>query len=240
MGFNALNKLWLLALAIPVLVFYFLKLKRSRMQIPSLLLWSRVLNDKRVNSPFQRFKRHLLLLLQLLILAFLVFAAVEPYFYGASENAKRIPILIDNSASMAAITKDGGISRLDIAKKRIRKIITEKVSGQEFSLVIFSDTARKVCGFTDNSRILLDALEKIEVEDVAGNIEDALRMLQAIARNYDFDEVLLLSDGNFNSKVNFNLSFNLNFQKLHGDPPNVGITALNAQRTLDEDWIVFV
>ena len=52
---------------IPLVILYFLKLRRPRVAVPSLVLWASVLNDQRVNSPFQRFRRNLLLLLQVLL-----------------------------------------------------------------------------------------------------------------------------------------------------------------------------
>ena len=61
MTFTALSSAWLFALLVPLIVFYFLKLKRPRQIIPSLVLWRQVLSDQRVNSPFQKFKRNLLL-----------------------------------------------------------------------------------------------------------------------------------------------------------------------------------
>ena len=64
-GFQSLSQLWLLTLLVPLVLFYFLKLKRPRAEIPSLVLWRQVLQDHRVNSPFQKFKRNLLLLLQM-------------------------------------------------------------------------------------------------------------------------------------------------------------------------------
>lgn len=238
MGFNALSKLWLLLLFIPLLIFYFLKLKRQRLKVPSLFLWQQVLRDRRVNSPFQRFKRHILLLLQILLLLLLIAAATEPYFYGNLNGNKRIPILIDNSASMGALDSNGE-TRLDKAKEKVRKMVNDKVSGQEYCLISFSNNARKECGFTDNSRILLDALENIEIQDIPGNIEDALRMVQAMARNYPFEEAVLLSDGNFPEKANFNLSFQLNFQKVSSSVSNLGVTAFSAQRTGSGYWQVF-
>ena len=72
MSFTALSSAWLFALLIPLVVFYFLKLKRPHQIVPSLVLWRQVLADQRVNSPFQRFKRNLLLLLQILLLTLLV------------------------------------------------------------------------------------------------------------------------------------------------------------------------
>ena len=66
-GFYALGAAWLFLLLIPLIVLYFLKLKRPHVRVPSLTLWRQVLQDRRVNSPLRRFKRNLLLLLQLLL-----------------------------------------------------------------------------------------------------------------------------------------------------------------------------
>ncbi len=83
-GFFSLSSAWLATLFVPLVIFYFLKLKRPRQRVSSLLLWYQVVNDQRVNSPFQKFKRNLLLLLQILLLACLVLAAMQPYLRSAS------------------------------------------------------------------------------------------------------------------------------------------------------------
>ena len=61
-----------------VIVLYLLKLKRTDLQIPSTLLWRRSLEDLKANTPFQKLKRNLLLLLQLIIIALLTFAVARP------------------------------------------------------------------------------------------------------------------------------------------------------------------
>ena len=239
MGFNELSKLWFLTLLIPIIIFYFLKLKRPKVNIPSLFLWQQVIDDKRVNSPFQRFKRHILLLLQLILLTLLVLAATNPYFLGNMNKAKRIPILIDISASMGAIDKATGKSRFERAKEKIENLINNTPQGQEFAIIAFSDRAQKICGFTDNTKILNEAISKLKVKDLPANIEDALRMIQAMSKNFNFKEALLFSDGNFPDKAKFSLPFKLNFQKISNDAPNIGITALSAQRSGANNWIIF-
>src|SRR5438105_1447693 len=105
MGFYSLSAALLALLIAPLVLFYFLKLKRPRLELPSLVLWRQVLNDNRVNSPFQKFKRNILLLLQLLLLILLVLAAMQPYWRGQVGRTHRLPILVDCSASMAALDK---------------------------------------------------------------------------------------------------------------------------------------
>jgi len=239
-GFHALSSAALFLLAVPLVLFYFLKLKRPRQDVPSLFLWRQVLNDSRVNSPFQRFKRNLLLLLQLLALMFLVLAAMQPFWRGRQTRVRRLPVLIDCSASMAALDREGGTSRLDEAKARVRKLIDQMPSDQELCLVAFSRVARRMTGFTTNRRLLRTSLDAIQVEDVPSNVEAPLRLAQALGRGTDFDEVLLLSDGNFPGKADFDLSFKIDYQCLDPGGPNLGITAFNATRTNDGDWSVYL
>ena len=239
-GFQSLSHLWLAALIAPLVLFYFLKLKRPRAEVPSLVLWRQVLQDQRVNSPFQKFKRNLLLLLQLLLLSLLILAALKPFWRGGPGKERRLPVLLDCSASMGALDKPGGLSRLGEAKRRVREMIDGLASDQELCLVSFDNTARRRTGFTNNKRLLRDALDQIEVEDVPSDLEQALRLAQAIGRSEPFDEALLFSDGNFPPRVNFDLSFKLNYQKLAPAGPNIGITALSAQRSTAGGWDVFV
>ncbi len=230
MGFYALSYAWLALLIPPLVALYFLKLKRPRLEIPSLVLWKQVLDDKRVNSPFQRFKRHILLLLQLLLLALLILAAMQPYREGGAAKARRTPILIDRSASMAALDKPGGQTRLDAAKSKVRDIINNLAPAQELALVAFSDSATRLTDFTSNKRLLHDALDRLEVEHVPSALADALRITQAMSQRTPFDEAVLFSDGNFPTETDVAQSFRVNYQRLDPAGPNMGVTQLVARR----------
>jgi hypothetical protein len=240
MSFSSLASAWLFALLIPIVVFYFLKLKRPRIEVPSLVLWRQVLSDQRVNSPLQRFKRHLLLLLQLLLLTLLALAAMQPFLHRGDDRRERQVILIDISASMAALDRAGGSTRLDEAREKARAVIENLLPGQEVSLIAFARHARRIIAFTDDRRDLQLALDSLDIEDVPSDLEEALRTAQALARSAAFDQVLLLSDGNFPAQANFELPFSIDFQRLGAAGPNLGITALEARRTLGGKWNIFV
>lgn len=239
-AFSSLASAWLFALLVPLVVFYFLKLKRPRVEIPSLVLWRQVLSDQRVNSPFQRFKRNLLLLLQILILTLLALAAMQPFLRRAATRGQRLPILIDVSASMAGADREGGKSRLDEVKKRARELIDGLLPDQEMCLIAFGKSARRLTAFTNNQRELREALETLAVEDVPSDLEEALRLAQALSRTAPFDKVLLFSDGNFPARINFELPFEIDFQKTAPAGSNFGIVAGNARRAPGGRWQVFV
>ena len=238
-GFHAPSAAWLFLLIPPLVLLYFLKLKRPTLQVPSLALWAQVMQDKRVNSPFQRFKQNILLWLQLLILLLLILAAMLPYFHGDSA-ASRVLILLDRSASMAALDKVGGESRMAAAKTRALDVIDGLSPSQEAAIIAFGRTARQVVTFSNSKRVLRDALEGVETEDVESDLLDALRMAAAMARSTTFDRVLLFSDGNVPANVDFDLPFKLEFEKLPPAGPNLGITGVRARRNTDSGWSVFV
>ncbi|MCB9872297.1 MAG: VWA domain-containing protein [Planctomycetes bacterium] len=238
-GFHAPSAAWLFALVVPLVLLYFLKLRRPTMKVPSLALWRVVLQDQRVNSPFQRFRRNLLLWLQLAILCLIVLAAMLPFFRGVG-SSNRTVILIDRSASMGARDKLGGETRLALAKERARTLIDGLSPNQEVALIAFGRTARQLVPFTNAHRVLLRALDDLAVEEVEGDVVDALRMADAMARSAPFDRVVLLSDGNIPGRIDFDLPFELDYEKLPPAGANLGITGLRARRDGARGWSVFV
>lgn len=237
-GFINVSAGWLAALFVPLVLLYFLKLKRPVRQMPSLAMWQQVMNDQRVNSPFQRFKRNLLLLLQCLILACLVLAAMQPYWGTGASRAKYLPILIDCSASMGALDKTGGNSRLEVAKAEVRKIIDNLLGDQLISLITMNSTGRRLTDFTNNKKLLHTALDHVTISDVPSRLDDALRLTQALARTYSIERALVITDGNIPLAVDLELPFQIVLQTVPPAGANIGITELNARRS-NEAWEVF-
>ena len=82
---------WVVMLAVPPFIFllYFLKLRRKPLEVPSTYLWRRAIEDMHVNSLWQRLRRNLLLFLQLLFLAALIFACLRPGIHGNQATGRR-------------------------------------------------------------------------------------------------------------------------------------------------------
>lgn len=239
LSFYSLPSAIFFLLLIPLILFYFLKLRRPQVRISSLVLWQQVLNDQRVNSPFQKFKRNLLLLLQILMLVSLVLALMQPFVPSGAARMRYLPILIDTSASMGSLDKPNGVTRLDEAKERIRKIIDNLLPDQRVSLISMSSTAKTLVQFTDNRKQLHAALDRVKVEPTGSSPIDALRMAQALGRTYPISSVVMFSDGNIPDRIDLELPFNVDYQKLPEGGSNLGIAGINARRK-EEGWEVFV
>lgn len=167
------------ALTVPPLVLlYFLKLKRRDLPVASTLLWQRFVQDLQVSQPFQKLRNNLLLILQLLILLAALLAISEPMWAGSRRIDKPMVLLIDHSASMA-VREDDGLTRLDIARREAHKVIDDMNTDQRAMVIAFADRARVLTPFTDDKDALRRQLDGIEQSDSPGRLREAIELAEA-------------------------------------------------------------
>ena len=99
-------------LALPIVLLYMLRLRRREQTVSSTYLWRTLVRDRAANAPWQRLRRNLLLLLQLLILAALVLALARPALRLPGLGGGSVIVLLDASASMLATDGDGAHDKL--------------------------------------------------------------------------------------------------------------------------------
>ncbi len=186
--------LWWLLLSAPIIFFYLLKLKRKRRVVPSVLLWQRALEEIEANAPFRRLRRSLLLILQLAVLALLVFALSRPLITTRALASGSTVIVLDSTASMSARDQDGR-SRLERARELAREMV-EGLSGSDRAAIIES-SARVVVrnALTSDRAQLLRAIDDVRETDSAGDLADALRLAEQIAKAEREAGIIVISDG---------------------------------------------
>jgi hypothetical protein len=184
----------LLGLAfIPLVVaFYMLKLRRDEAVVPSTLLWQRLLSDVEANAPWQRLRRSLLLLLQLLLVAILAILAARPFLERPAGLAGDLVVVIDTSASMAAT--DVAPNRLEAAKTAVIDALRDLPGGGRVSVIAAAGSARVVAnGTTDLGRVR-QAIASLTVSNAPGDLADGLRLASALAARASDAEVLVATD----------------------------------------------
>lgn len=171
--------LWATAIAIPLLLLlYFLKLRRIERTISSTLLWKKAVQDLQVNSPFQRLRKNLLLFLQLLVLAAVLFGLANPIANMNRVPGRRVVLLVDHSGSMNAIEADGK-PRLDHAKRAAVGFVDEMPADSRAMVISFADRASVVCSFTDDKRRLRELIRAIPTTDSPSRIGEAMQLAGA-------------------------------------------------------------
>ncbi len=178
---------WTIALAAgltipPLVALYFLKLRRQVRLVPSTLLWKRAVEDLHVNAPFQRLRRSLLLLLQLLVLALAAIALGKPIWQQAQTAEGTIILLIDQSASMSVL-EEGGKTRLDLAKEQAKNAVANMSDDARAMVVAFCDRATVEASFDTDKDALRRKIDAIEQTQSTSTLAEAISLAEAYSQN---------------------------------------------------------
>lgn len=170
-------------LTVPLLVaLYFLKLKRTIRPVPSTLLWKKAIEDLRVNAPFQKLRKSLLLLLQLLVLALAALALGKPMFQAAQKHEGTLILLIDQSASMSVLEK-GGLTRLEQAREQARNVVDAMSDDARAMVIAFSDRANVVSSFDTDKQAIKRKIDSIEQTQSTSSLTEAISLAEAYSQN---------------------------------------------------------
>lgn len=163
MSFLGLPALWawlLVFLTAALLVtLYLLRPPPSTVVVPSNLIWHRVIKGRRDKSDSRRWWLSLLLALGIGVL--MALASARPQ-WGPDESERRERVLvIDNSTSMAARTRDGR-TRWEHGLERARALVGSPVEGNEIRIL---DTCGQIENTTAASRAeALGRLDSLQVQ----------------------------------------------------------------------------
>jgi hypothetical protein len=187
-------------LALPVLALYMLRLRRKDALVSSTLLWHALLRDRQANTPWQKLRRNLLLLLQLLILAVLVLAFARPAVPIPSVASGSLVLLLDASASMSATDEDP--TRFEAARQTASRLITDLAASANLSVILVDAQPRLLAsasGAVPSERQAAQlALQQAQTSSGAADWTTAFSLAAAVASAHPSTQettFVILSDG---------------------------------------------
>lgn len=152
-----------------VLVLIYLRQRtRTRIEVPSLLFWADVPED-RVRS--RRFRPDLLFFLQILLLLLLIGGLLHPYWSRAVTETRgdRQILVFDLSASMQA--RENGVRRFDLALDQAKNVLHALAPLDEVMLIGIAARPQVISGFTTDHRLVLHRLESLRPQDTSTQLE---------------------------------------------------------------------
>jgi hypothetical protein len=178
---------------------YIIKMRRRRFEVPFSRLWQRVLEQRDANALWKQLKRLLSLLLMLVIIGIMLFAALDPTLGVVDRKARSVVILFDASASMKAMDGDdkGDRSRLDVAKDRAKHLI-DGMGGGDVAMVMKVDgQATPMSRFGSDAAMLDKIVDGIAASDTPADLTRALGAAADALRDRPNPLIVLVSDGAF-------------------------------------------
>lgn len=192
---------------------YIIKMRRRRFEVPFVQLWKRVLEQKDANALWKQLKRLISLLLTLLILGLILFAALDPTLGSADRSARSVVILIDSSGSMKTRDGDeaGTKSRIDAAKEKADQLIDSMGGGDVAMIMKVDGQATPMSRFTNDKAMLHKllhgvgrstkvqnlTLDGITASDTPADLSRALGAAADALRDRKNPLIVLISDGAF-------------------------------------------
>lgn len=218
-------------IAIPIILLYMLRLRRRELMVSSNFLWQQIVRDNEANTPWQRLRRNLLMLLQLLVLALIVLALMRPAQLVPTIAAGKTVILLDASASMNA-TDINGLSRFEDAQNQAIELVNSLGAGDEVALVRVAENAEPLLPYTSDLNQVRAAIRAATVGEGRGDWATALTLAAAGAQGAENFNIVIISDGNLSnaSQLPENIPQPI-FIPVGLSANNIAITAL-ATRTL--------
>lgn len=226
MGLIAPLGVGLLGLLIPVIAMYLLKRRREEVEVSSTFLWERVVQDIEANAPWQRLRRNLLLLLQLLTLLLLIGAVARPFLRTAGASGQSLIVILDGSASMGASDAEGG-SRLDAARRETLRLLDSLPPDGRMTLIRAGSGAEVLAAGTRDRVAVEQALAALAPTAADSDISAALSLAGAAAARQPESEIVLLSDGAVTAPGPPRLDAPLRHIPLGTGANNQSISALN-------------
>lgn len=228
MNFLSLSAFWF-ALTIPVVVlFYLLKRRRKIHLVSSTVLWQRFITESQANAPFQKLRRNLLLILQILMLLLTVLALARPYFSERLAGGALQVLVLDTSASMQS--RDVAPSRFTEAVDQAIDLVDSLRDSDQMVVIVAGARTAVVQSPTSEKAVLRRALRSVSVTDGPTRLADALQLAETLVRDHPSSEIHLLSDGAVSDLGDWDESgLNLHFHQVGETGRNVGLVSMDVR-----------
>lgn len=221
---------WLLV-AVPIIILFILKTRLRREHVATLLFWDQIFDEKRQRSWWQRLRHLLSLLLQLAFLLLVVAALVDPLWQWQQRQRRQVVLILDNSASMAAVDA-AGRSRWEQAKRVALDRIAELREGDEIALMTAGGMVNVAVGMSDFGPTVSEAIRAVQLTDAPARIDEAIEAARRLASDRERREIVVVSDACFDTADERAGEQDVRLIPVGGSLDNVAITAFQTRRSL--------
>lgn len=176
---------------IPIILMYLLKKQHTDIVVSSNYLWEKALRDVEANKPWQKLRKNLLLILQLLIFSLVVLALARPFIFSSSISSNTI-IVLDTSLSMQGNSEDS--TRFEVAKKEAERLIDNMSPDTHVTIITMDTSPNIIVNNTKNKEFAKRKLTNLEPTNSKDNAQETLSLLHAMTKDLDDYSIYFYTD----------------------------------------------
>jgi hypothetical protein len=226
--------LLLALIAIPIVIFYILKVRLRRVPVSTNLFWNQIFEDKPPKSLWQNLRYWLSLLAQLLILALLVLAIADPILSWQTKGARRLVLVMDVSASMQAAEK--ATSRFDSAKQAAQRVLDGVREQDQVAILTAGTRPEVVLGMGNHVPSIRRAINDLLPVDTPANLGSAVELANQLLGDAPNGQVIVFTDQDTPKSTNpdnrAKETNTVEYRAFGANASNVGITQFQSRRSM--------
>lgn len=192
-------------ITIPFLILlYILKEKSDDLIVSSSIFWEEIYKTLEVNSPFEKLKKNIMLLLQILITLLIILALMNPFFKFMGKEYSELIIVIDTSASMLGISEDK--TCIDRGKDIAKEYVDSSSNGTKISIITADKETKTLVADSEDKALVKDKIDSITENFNPGDLNSSLKLIESMTKNLENYKVLFITDkeidiGELNGRV---------------------------------------
>jgi hypothetical protein len=224
---------FLLFLAVPIILFYILRIRLRQEPVSTAIFWQQVFEERRSRSFWRRLRHLISLLLSLFFLFLLVGSVLNPISNSIKKPVQCV-IIVDNSAGMNTVIDSQGTTRLDQAKIQLNRILATNTIARQTAIITAGGTPQIVVGFTDHLGTLRRGLGSIKPTDYVTALTAAVELSEQLIGSEENSSIWIYTDGGVSNLTDLMKKPNLHFFPVGEPADNIGITRFQPRRSLSD------
>ncbi len=161
-----------------IIAMYLLKQKHQEVKVSSLFLWQQTLIQSQVQKPWQKLRKNLLLLLQIIGAVLFIMALGDPYLLGRGLKAQNYIFVLDQSMSMQAV--DEQPNRFEAAKKKLEELVQGMEPGSRASIIVMGKQPYILVNQSEDKTQLSKKIRDLKVTNTIADLDSTKSLINAL------------------------------------------------------------
>ncbi len=218
-----------------LVLIYLRQRKRTAIEVPSLLLWEAI-EEERIEA--RRFRPDFLFWLQMLLLLLLLTGLLHPYWSNTITrvHGNRHIFVVDLSASMQA--REPNARRIEIARDRAQSVLESLDPLDEVMLIGVKERPRVISGYTTDHRLFSQFLDDLEPADTTTHLELGIELALARRDRSGYDATVHVFTDMLSEKLQLSAIQRdaLAYYQVGETDDNVGLASVHVHQTPFQDY----